>query len=199
MLLATVLLLCPFPQSGDVVKSEVERPAIVSEDASKDSSPAKALPSAPDAKIKTDTELSKAADSVPATASASVEAVAPGNPAPAISPIRPVRGDGASEHDKKTWYALIAVSSGAAVLDAWSTRRAISGGYGTEANPLLRPFAHSNAMYAAAQVSPVVMDLIGRKMMTSTHHWMRKLWWAPQMAGTDVSVSAAIHNLSIAH
>jgi len=199
MLLATLLFLCPLPQSGDVVKAEVERPAIVSEDASKDSSSAKPLPAAPEAKIKTDVEVAKAADSVPATASASVEAVAPGSPAPAISPIRPVRGDGASEHDKKTWYALIAVSSGAAVLDAWSTRRAISGGYGTEANPLLRPFSHSNGMYAAAQVSPVVMDLIGRKMMTSTHHWMRKLWWAPQMAGTNVSVSAAIHNLSIAH
>jgi len=200
MLLATVLLLCPFPQSGDVVKAEVERPAIVSEDSSKDSASGKTLPAAPDAKIRTDAELAKAADSASVAPAASVEAIAPGSPAPGISPVRAaVRGDGASEHDKKTWYALIAVSSGAAVLDAWSTRRAISGGYGTEANPLLKPFSHSNAMYAAAQVSPLVMDLIGRKMMTSRHNWVRKLWWAPQMAGTNVSVSAAIHNLSIAH
>ena len=55
--------------------------------------------------------------------------------------------------------------SGAAAFDAWSTRRAISEGYGTEANPLLRPFSHSNAMYAATQVSPLVMDFIGKRMM----------------------------------
>ena len=199
MLLATLLLLCPLPQSGDVAKTEMERPGIVSEESSKDSAPA-ALPAAPGAKIKTDAEVAKNLDSVPVTSSPAVEAVTPGNPGAAISPVKPaVRGDDATDHDKKSWYALIAVSSGAAFLDAWSTRRAISGGYGTEANPLLRPFAKSNAMYAAVQVSPIVMDVIGRKMMTSRHHWMRKLWWAPQMAGTDISVSAAIHNLSIAH
>jgi hypothetical protein len=199
MLLATFLLLCPLPQSGDFSKAEVERPAIVSEDSSKDATPAKALPTAPEAKIKTDAEVAKGANSAPASSS-SVEPATPAAPVSAVLPAKPVaRGDAATEHDKKTWYALIAVSSGAAVLDAWSTRRAITGGYGTEANPLLRPFAHSNAMYAAVQVSPVVMDVIGRKMMTSRYHWMRKLWWAPQMAGTDVSVSAAIHNLSVAH
>jgi len=196
MLLATLLFLCPLPQSGDAVKADVERPAIVSEDSSKDSSPAKSLPAAPEAKIKTDADVTK--DST--TVSATVEPGTPASPVSAILPAKPVaRGDAPNEHDKKTWYALIAASSGAAVLDAWSTRRAISGGYGAEANPLLKPFAHSNAMYAAVQVSPLVMDLVGRKMMTSSHHWMRKLWWAPQMAGTDVSVSAAIHNLSIAH
>jgi len=200
MLLATFLLLCPLPQSVDVAKNEIERPAIVSEDSSNTSAPAKALPAAPEAKIKTDAEMANNASTAPASSSASVAAITPADPAPAVTPAKPVAiGDRASDHDKKTWYALIAVSSGAAVLDAWSTRRAISQGAGTEANPLLRPFAKSNAMYAAVQVSPLVMDVIGRKMMTSRHHWMRKLWWAPQMAGTDVSVSAALHNLSVTH
>ena len=198
MLLATLLLMCPIPQSGDSAKAEVERPAVL-EDSAKDSTPSKALPAAPEAKIKADAEIAK--DSSTASgSSSSVEAVTPGNPAPAVIPVRPaVNRDYGTDHQKKQWYALMAVSSGAAVFDAWSTRRAISGGYGTEANPLLRPFSHSSAMYAAAQVSPLVMDLIGRKMMTSRHNWMRKLWWIPQMAGTDMSVSAGIHNVSIVH
>lgn len=191
MLLAALLLLCPLPQSGDIArtemaKAEIERPAAVSEESTKDSTPAKALPSAPEAKVKTDAEVAGGASSV---------AIEPG-----VAPVRPAVQRGyETEHQKKEWYALIAVSSGAAAFDAWSTRRAVSGGYGMEANPLLKPFAHSNAIYAATQVSPLVMDLIGRKMMTSRHNWMRKLWWAPQMAGTNVSVSAAIHNVSIVH
>jgi hypothetical protein len=95
---------------------------------------------------------------------------------------------------RKLWYTLTFMGSSAAVFDAWSTRRAISGGYGVEGNPMLRPFSHSNAMYAATQVSPLVMDLIGKRMMTSRHHWMRSLWWLPQSAGTSVSVYAGVHN-----
>ena len=44
---------------------------------------------------------------------------------------------------------------------------AVSGGYGQEANPLLRPFAHSNSIYAAKQVSPAVMDYLGKRLMVS--------------------------------
>ena len=95
---------------------------------------------------------------------------------------------------KKIWYGLAATSHGAAVFDAWSTRRALSGGYGTEADPLLRPFAHSGAIYAATQVSPLVMDYLGYRMMRSNHSWMRKMWWVPQVAGTSVSLSAGFHN-----
>ena len=195
MLLATLLLMCPLAQSGDVAKAAAEQPAAVAEDSSKNSTPSNALPAAPEAKIKTDAEIANAVNA-PAGSSAPVEAVTPGSPAAA--PIKPtIRQDYETEHQKKEWYALMAVSSGAAVFDAWSTRRAISGDYGNEANPFLRPFAHSNAMYAATQVSPLVMDLIGRKLMTSRHNWMRKLWWVPQMAGTDASVSAGIHNVSL--
>ncbi len=56
---------------------------------------------------------------------------------------------------------LVAASSGAAAFDAWTTRRAVSGGYGVERDPLLRPFAHSNAIYAATQVSPASHGLSG--------------------------------------
>jgi hypothetical protein len=203
MLLATILLLCPLPQSGDVVKAQLERPAAVAENSSYSSSnndaAPNALPAAPEAKIKTDAELASETNSGTAGSSTPVAPVAPGTPAPVAAPAKPVlNGEAPTDHEKKQWYALIAISSAAAAFDAWSTRRAITGGYGTEANPLLRPFAHSGAMYAAVQVSPLVMDVIGRKMMTSKHSLLRKFWWAPQMAGTDVSVSAGIHNVTVA-
>lgn len=86
------------------------------------------------------------------------------------------------------------VSHGAAAFDAYSTRRAVSGHYGVEANPTLRPFSHSNAIYAATQVSPAVMDYIGHRMLTSRNPLFRRLWWVPQAAGASFSVSAGIHN-----
>lgn len=200
MILALMLLMSPLPQNGDAAKIETERPAAVSVELSKDSEPAKALPSAPEAKIKTDAELATDTKATPGNPAMSVEAVTPGNPAVVAKPVRPAfRRDEVSDQEKREWYALVAVSSGAAVFDAWSTRRAVSGGYGNEANPLLKPFAHSNAMYVATQVSPLVMDFLGRKMMTSRHNWMRKLWWLPQVAGTNMSVSSGIHNVSLVH
>ena len=198
MLLALMLLMSPVPQNGDVAKMETERPAAVAE-ASKDSEPAKALPSAPEAKIKTDAEVAKDAASASGTTSSLVEPAPAANPAMVKAAKPAFRREDVTPEQKHEWYALVGVSAGAAVFDAWSTRRAISGGYGTEANPLLRPFVHSNAIYAATQVSPLVMDFIGRKMMSSRHNWMRKVWWMPQMAGTNVSVSSAIHNVSIVH
>jgi hypothetical protein len=98
---------------------------------------------------------------------------------------------------RRVWYALTITSHSAAAFDAWSTRRAISRGYGTESNPLLRPFAHSGALYAATQVSPVVMDYLGKRMMVSEHRWVRRMWWLPQAAGSGVSVAAGVHNMGV--
>jgi hypothetical protein len=198
MLLATILLLYPFPQSGNTVKAVTERPASVSLDAAKDSSLSRALPSAPEPKIKSDTEI--AADSNPAgvTPAPAAEPIVPGSAPLAIRPGKPAfNPEDVSERQKKVWYALTFASSGAAGFDAWSTRRAISGGYGTESNPLLRPFAHSNALYAATQVSPLVLDYVGRKMMTSRHPLLRRMWWLPQSAGTGMSLFAGVHNVGV--
>ncbi len=198
MLLATILLLYPFPQSGDTVKAVTERPASVSLDAAKDSYLSRALPSAPEPKIKSDTEI--AADSNPAgvTPAPAAEPIVPGSAPLAIRPGKPAfNPENVSERQKKVWYALTFASSGAAGFDAWSTRRAISGGYGTESNPLLRPFAHSNALYLATQVSPLVLDYVGRKMMTSRHPLLRRMWWLPQSAGTGMSLFAGVHNVGV--
>ena len=82
---------------------------------------------------------------------------------------------------------------------AWSTHRAVAGGYGQEANPFLRPFASSNAIYAATQVSPLVMDFLGKQMMTSQHRWVRKMWWLPQTAGASLSFASGVHNVGVVH
>ena len=89
-------------------------------------------------------------------------------------------------------------AGGAAAFDAYSTRRVLSGNYGTEGNPLLRPFAHSNALYVATQVSPAVMDLIGKRMMVSENRWIRRMWWLPQVAGSGFSIGAGVHNMGVA-
>jgi hypothetical protein len=198
MLLATILLLYPFPQSGDAVKAVAERPAGVSVDAAKDSSLSKALPSVPDPKIKTDADIAAGSNAAGVTPAATAEPIAPGSAPLSVRPGKPAfNPEDVSDREKKTWYAMIAASSGAAAFDAWSTRRAVSGGYGVEANPFLRPFSHSGAMYAATQVSPLVMDIIGRRMMTSRYPLLRKMWWLPQTAGTGMSVFSGVHNVGV--
>jgi len=198
MLLATILLLCPFPQSGDALKAVTERPAGVSMDSAKDSSLSKALPSVPDPKIKTDAEIAANSNAASVTPGLAAQPVAPGSAPLTIRPGKPAfNPEDVSERQKKIWYGLIAASSGEAAFDAWSTRRAVSGGYGTEGNPFLRPFSHSNAIYAATQVSPLVLDFIGRKMMTSREPLLRKMWWLPQTAGTGMSLFAGAHNVGV--
>jgi len=77
-----------------------------------------------------------------------------------------------------------------AAFDAYSTRRVLSGNYGTEGNPLLRAVRASNALYAVTQVSPAVMDLIGKRMMVSQNRWSAFVV-APQAAGRDFPIGAA--------
>jgi hypothetical protein len=198
MLLATILLLCPFPQIEGAAKTATTDIATVwiatlndSDSASaspKDASLSQPMISVPEPKVKTDAEMVSSA------------AIEPGYvPAQPPAPIKGVRISVTRPREfagqRKLWYALAITGSGAATFDAWSTRRAISQGYGTEGNPLLRPFSHSGAMYAATQVSPLVMDFIGKRMMVSEHKWMRRMWWLPQSAGSGFSLYAGVHNV----
>jgi hypothetical protein len=115
---------------------------------------------------------------------------------PAFSgPVKPAaRGSFETPRQRKIWWTLVAAGHSAAVLDAYTTRRAISGNYGTEGDPLMRPFSHSNAIYAATQASPAILDFVGRRMMTSRHESLRRLWWLPQTVGVSSSILAAVHN-----
>jgi len=198
MVFATLLLLCTLPQVDDAVKTAVpsngriERSTLsasASDNASnnsvKDASANAAvasLPSAPEPKVKAEVE--------PASFRSNAQP---------FQPVRPVMRTYETPRQRKMWYGLMAAGHAGAAFDAWSTRRAVSGGYGQESNPFLKPFAKSNAIYAATQVSPAFMDFIGKRMMTSQHSALRKMWWLPQVAGASFSFVAGAHNVGMVH
>jgi hypothetical protein len=97
---------------------------------------------------------------------------------------------------RREWLALMVLEHGAAAFDAYSTREAISRG-AKEEDPLMRPFAHSPAIYAAIQVGPVLLDVLARHMQRSQYNFVRRTWWVPQSASTGVSVFSGFHNLSV--
>jgi len=207
MLLAAFLLLCPVPKMVDTPNAVSDAPAAAVSTQPTDSSLSLDVPSAPAPKIRTD--VAEATNSNPAL-SLNAPSSSAGLILPSAEPILP-RSAGApalpakapffrpyeTRPQRKLWYALAFSGHGAAAFDAWSTRRAISGNYGTESNPLLRPFAHSGMLYAATQVSPALMDYLGRRMMVSQHRWVRKMWWLPQTAGTGMSLAAGVHNVGV--
>jgi hypothetical protein len=193
MVLAALLLVCSITQMDDAAKAVVDSNpaadrlasrAVTSDGTSKDATlVASSLPSAPAPKVKTDAAL-----------------IEPNPAAQPFQPLKPVlTRPRETPRQRKMWYALTIASHTGAAFDAWSTHRAVVGGFGQEANPLLRPFAHSNAIYAATQVSPAVMDFIGKRMMVSQDPWVRKLWWVPQVVGTGMSFFSGAHNVGVVH
>jgi hypothetical protein len=141
-------------------------------------------------------------------ASASDDVASATNADPAAPSLRPVlsvpvkpaaRESFETPRQRKIWYGLMATGHAAAAFDAWTTRRAVSGGYGVEANPMERPFANSGAIYATTQICPAIMDYVGRRMMRSSHPWMRQMWWLPQAASASFSLGAGIHNYTVVH
>ncbi|HTV57432.1 MAG TPA: hypothetical protein VMJ93_01010 [Verrucomicrobiae bacterium] len=99
---------------------------------------------------------------------------------------------------RRAWFALALVEHGAATFDAYSTRQAVSNG-AVEDDPIMRPFAHSGAMYAAVQVGPLLFDYMARRMQRSDNLTMRRIWWLPQSLSTGVSLFAGVHNLHVAN
>jgi hypothetical protein len=98
----------------------------------------------------------------------------------------------------RLWTSFVIIGHGAAVFDAWSTRDIIQNRGAHELNPLFRPFAGSNLIYAATQVGPAFFDYLGHRMMKSKKGWARKWWWLPQLAGTAASLLSGAHNISVA-
>jgi hypothetical protein len=195
MVFAALLLVMSIPQTDDTTKASNVSAIVVERSNSsaglsdtntantKDLSPTASPPSAPAPKVKTDAEAME--------------------PNPAAQPLQPVKPAlkeiRETPRQRKMWYGLMVAGHSGAAFDAWSTRRAISGGYGQEVNPLLRPFAHSSAIYAATQVSPALMDFLGKRMMVSQHPLLRKFWWLPQTAGASFSFAAGAHNVGVVH
>jgi hypothetical protein len=143
----------------------------------------------------------------PAVAVASPGASGAATPAPAASPaIAPViavtprqlaYAARVGRGPRMAWIGLAVAGHSAATFDAWSTRRAITQGGAQELNPLLRPFAGNRSIYAAVQIGPTLLDLLGRKMMTSRHPFLRHTWWLPQVLGTAASLAGGAHNLGV--
>ena len=104
---------------------------------------------------------------------------------------------GISTPVRRAWLALAFAEHGAAAFDAYSTR--ISIGHGNvEDDPLMRPFAHSPAIYLATQVTPVLFDYVARRMLRSDYGMLRRAWWVPQSLSTVSSILAGVHNLNVA-
>jgi hypothetical protein len=137
----------------------------------------------------------------PATPAAAAGAAAPASPAAApiiaVPRSKPEAAGRISGGPQKAWLGLAIAQHSAAAFDAWSTRRAITRGGAQELNPLLKPFAGNNSIYAATQVAPALLDLLGRRMMTSRHSVLRRTWWLPQVLGTAASVAGGMHNLRV--
>jgi hypothetical protein len=98
---------------------------------------------------------------------------------------------------QREWLALSIAQHSTATFDAWSTRRVISGGQGQELNPTLRPFAGNGSLFAVVQAAPIVLDYLGRRMMTSQHGWAKRSWWIPQTVSTIVLLASGAHNMSV--
>ncbi len=186
MVLATLLLLSPLPLFGDVtlpVSRTAPAVAVIFTVAAAESS----APSMPEPK-----------PIIKESSSAEPAAAQPG--AFAFEPVKPAtHRNFESRNQKRMWYGLATAGHAGAAFDAWSTRRALSGNWGTEADPLMRPFAHSGTIYFATQVGPVLMDLIGKRAMTSQNRWIRKFWWVPQTVGASMSFRAGINNVGVVH
>ncbi len=183
MVIATLLLMFSFPQMDDTAKVVNDSPAVAADSATKESTLVASLPSAPAPKVKAD-----------------LEPISPNAAAQPFQPMKPMfTRPRETPRQRKIWYGLMIAGSSGAAFDAWSTHRAVTGGYGQESNPLLRPFANSNAIYAATQVSPVFMDFLAKRMMVSQHGWVRKMWWLPQAAGASFSFAAGVHNVGVVH
>jgi hypothetical protein len=110
-------------------------------------------------------------------------------PPPAFRP-----PDEAPVTHRRLWLVLSATEHGSATFDAWSTRNALSNGR-SEADPLMRPFAGSPAIYGAIQVIPVGLDYLARRLQRSSG-WTRHIWWAPQSAAAATFLFSGSYNVA---
>jgi hypothetical protein len=118
---------------------------------------------------------------------------------PSVEPGKPSKIIAVEDvHPRRNWLILSIVQHSAATFDAYSTRQAVSSG-ATEADPLMRPFAQSPAIYAAIQVGPAILDYAARRMQRSSSNFLRRAWWVPQSASTGLFLFSGAHNLQVAN
>lgn len=118
---------------------------------------------------------------------------------PDPEPTKPIQMPSAETlHPSRAWLALSFVQSSAATFDAYSTRQAIGHG-AVEDDPMMRPFAHSDALYGAIQVGPVILDYVARHMRRSETNFFRRTWWVPQSLATAGFLFSGVHNMNVAN
>ena len=110
-------------------------------------------------------------------------------PPPAFRP-----PDEAPVTHRRSWIFLSALEHSSAGFDAWSTRRALSSGR-VEADPLMRPFAGSAAIYGAIQVIPIGLDYVARRFQRSSG-WTHRIWWAPQAIASATFLFSGSYNVA---
>lgn len=118
-----------------------------------------------------------------------------------IAPVRNERktlSESRPELPKKTFFSLALLQHSAVAFDTWSTRRLVDAG-GRELNPLLKPVAHSGALYPVMQTWPVAIDYMAARMARSNKPWMRKMWWVPQTVSAASSIVIGVRNVSLAN
>lgn len=98
---------------------------------------------------------------------------------------------------RKWWLLLSATEHGSAAFDAWSTRYALCNGR-VEADPIMRPFAGSSAIYGAIQAVPIGLDYLAHRMQRSSG-WTRHVWWAPQSAAAATFLFSGSYNVAHTH
>ena len=116
--------------------------------------------------------------------------------APTAKPERVIAAEGMPS--RKSWLILSIAQYSAATFDAYSTRQAVESG-AVEADPFMRPFAHSDAIYAAIQVGPTILDYVSHRMQRSQNNFLRRTWWVPQSASTGLFLFSGVHNMHIAN
>ncbi|MCI0624407.1 MAG: hypothetical protein L0387_22640 [Acidobacteria bacterium] len=200
MLMALALLLFPAQEIPQALPDEPPKTAVaanssVSAAVNKDAERTKFKPktaefSAGNARLRDAKELNKRFDSN------STGATVGANPVP-MATVSPLWAKRQEQRTPQLWWALAGAGHSAAAFDAYASRRAIQTGRGRELNPLMQPFANSNALYFATQAQPALLDFVGLHLLHSNKRWMRRLWWVPQVAGTAASLWVGAHNLRI--
>jgi hypothetical protein len=100
-------------------------------------------------------------------------------------------------HDKPV-MALALSQTAALVADGITTREQVRLGY-TETDPLTRAVLGSRPTWARMAPLGAVQCLLetwlAERMRTSTHRWIRRLWWLPQSVGIGGNIWGVETNL----
>src|SRR2546427_4619309 len=146
MILEALLLIVSIPQMDDAAKAVSDTPAVAANSTTKDSSSTSELPAMP-------------------TPKADAAAILPAAPAQPFLPVKPVYTRPRETHRQRViWYSLAVAGHSGAAFDAWSTKRAVTGGDSAENKPILAPGVEANGIFTAGGGGPTITGIFRKKM-----------------------------------